>query len=149
VAPVRRLLATLFLLALVPATARADWLAAPTPPSVASAHWPDSACHGRELVHLVPQATIDGFLPQDPTRTHTGYTPGGTTCDVFIADWVHKQPVDYCSLLVHEFGHLAGFEHSLDPTDVMYGGRVVTAPECRQFPATLRGFRMAPRRRKG
>jgi hypothetical protein len=142
----RRLLATPFLLALAFAgSAHAGWVAAPTPPSVASAHWPDSPCHGRELVHLVPQATIDAVLSEDAPDTHAGYAHRGGDCDVFIADWVQKQPRIYCSLLVHEFGHLAGHEHSADPTDVMYGARIVIPQECRQFPATQWRFRTGRR----
>jgi hypothetical protein len=142
----RHLVIAVVLLAFVPAIASADWIAAPTPASVASAHWPDSACHGREFVHLVPQADVDAYKSEDPPGTHTGYSPMHGSCDVYIADWMLRDPIIYCSLLVHEFGHTAGLEHSPDPTNVMYGPVIVIAPECVQFAKTAKQ-RVAPHRR--
>lgn len=36
----------------------------------------------------------------------------------------------FCTVMVHEYGHLAGHDHSSDPADVMFPTLVRIAPEC-------------------
>lgn len=36
----------------------------------------------------------------------------------------------YCSMIVHEFGHLTGHDHSADPSDVMFPTLSVSIPSC-------------------
>jgi hypothetical protein len=35
-----------------------------------------------------------------------------------------------CALIVHEYGHLAGYEHSTDPDDIMFPARPARYPPC-------------------
>lgn len=40
--------------------------------------------------------------------------------------------VEFCTLAIHEYGHLLGYEHSEDPNSVMYGDRLSLRPRaCR------------------
>ena len=51
---------------------------------------------------------------------------GSVTIDSCAMDDLGAGPLDYERLLAHEFGHAAGYGHSLDPYDVMYHYMVVT-----------------------
>lgn len=107
------LLITAVVLLLVPAVAAA-W----TPPPrtadgqlalylpIARAAWPDSPCTGREKVYLNSQDAItewgeDAQGMADPS-----------TCEVWMSPGVERDPQTFCSNLVHEAGHLAGYEHT-------------------------------------
>jgi hypothetical protein len=50
-------------------------------------------------------------------------------CDVIIrrSDYTFLR---ICALIVHEYGHLAGFEHSKDPNDIMFPARPPRYPPC-------------------
>ncbi len=45
---------------------------------------------------------------------------GSVTIDSCAMDALGAGPLDYERLMAHEFGHAAGYGHSLDPYDVMY-----------------------------
>lgn len=79
---------------------------------IADAHWPASPCHGRERVVVAPALIPPGALAYTP--------PGG--CTVFV-EWRRMRGMPFrekCRLLVHEFGHMAGFGHRSDLASVMY-----------------------------
>lgn len=42
----------------------------------------------------------------------------------------------FCTLMVHEYGHLTGHRHSANPADIMYPVYVRSIPACRRRPAT-------------
>lgn len=42
-----------------------------------------------------------------------------------------------CALMVHEYGHLAGFEHSTDPNDIMHPARPQRYPPCVRHQALM------------
>lgn len=50
--------------------------------------------------------------------------PGGgrqyTTCEILIDPATRRRGRTYCAILVHEYGHLAGEDHSPNPDSVMY-----------------------------
>lgn len=104
------------------ATATAD-----TAPSaqIARAAFPD-ACEPVSYVDVdelpdgaVMWATVD--------RCEIAFAPGAYTINSAAR----------CTLLVHEFGHLAGLNHSDDPTSIMYG----PGPQ-KQWPACAERFRL-------
>jgi hypothetical protein len=106
---------------------------------IARAAWPDSPCAGRETVYLHADDAIDGW---DAAEGHaTGGRGSAATCEV----WMRSSPATFtaarfCGLLVHEFGHLAGYGHTDDPLDVhappgpwaevMYAGKAASWPAC-------------------
>jgi hypothetical protein len=82
--------------------------------AVADAHWPASACHGRELINWVTAPAMSEFAA-------TAYED---TCTVDIA-WnevadTDRSPGFLCTVLEHEFGHLAGLDHANSSSNVMF-----------------------------
>lgn len=98
--------------------------------AVADAHWPGSRCQGIERIDWV--TTIPG-------PDVVGYAEPAT-CQVEI-NWqailtTAPTPDYLCTIIEHEFGHLAGYEHSTNPLDVMYPTVVMPAHDCaKAFPA--------------
>lgn len=82
---------------------------------IARAAWPDSPCAGRERVYTHADAAMDA---QDARsggeRAIARAFPD--TCEVYIRSGLTA--VAFCIAEVHEFGHLAGYGHTDDPTDV-------------------------------
>lgn len=93
---------------------------------IARAAWPNSPCAGRESVRLhvdIPAADYTGY-------GYGVYDPNAHAlidlCTIEIDDGYSAvqgvDPAVWCSMLVHDFGHLAlGPDHSDDPTSIMYG----------------------------
>jgi hypothetical protein len=85
---------------------------------IARAAWPGSPCTGRENVHL---AGDDILRAQAPAVAGPGAALNGVatpeTCEVWLAGGMDART--FCTVLVHEFGHLAGREHTTTPGDVM------------------------------
>jgi hypothetical protein len=107
-----------YMIAVVAALA---WHPAPTPASVASNYWPQSPCHGREVVRFVDELApgLEGWAAQDD-------------CTVQVLRRVDRYPAHECQLLIHEFGHLAGREHTLG--GVMDPRLPVMPGPCKRFP---------------
>lgn len=85
---------------------------------IARATWPDSPCNGRERVAFLTPDLQNGKLT---FRGQTGdaFAMMDGSCRVYISD----EPMsDYtlCTVIVHEFGHLDGQQHSNDPDSIMY-----------------------------
>ena len=85
---------------------------------IARAAWPGSPCAGRENVHLAGDATLRA---QAPAIAGAGGALNGIatpeTCKVWLASGMDART--FCTVLVHELGHLAGREHTTTPGDVM------------------------------
>jgi hypothetical protein len=145
------LVALLTLIVATPAaakTAPASWM--PQARQIADAHWGMDPCHADVAITW-------GVLPVDENARSTwtnqfrdyGDPEHNTTCDVVFNS---KQDWDWpklCTVFMHEFGHLAGHDHSEDPDDVMfayYTGE--NAPECTKKAVSPAGSRAptAPRR---
>jgi hypothetical protein len=87
--------------------------------AVADAHWPLSPCHGRVSVVSATDEQIVAWTGE--ASAGAGASVDGS-CRVFVAwDLWSARPVrQRCRLLEHEFGHLAGVDHSLNPASVMF-----------------------------
>jgi hypothetical protein len=87
---------------------------------IARAAWPGSPCAGRETVHLAGDAAL---RVQAPTIAGPGESLNGmaepVTCEVWLSSTMSVRT--FCTVLVHEFGHLAGRGHTTVPGDVMNG----------------------------
>jgi hypothetical protein len=111
-----------------PKPTEADKLARFTP--VARAAWPGSRCAGRERVRLDDDVYIDEHEWQiDGVIAYASTWDPADDCRVGIRRGL---PSDvFCGALVHEFGHLAGMDHSENPHSVMYP-RLVISRACSQ-----------------
>lgn len=108
----------------LPAAATADYQPADSYPQlgqvlpIARDAWPGSPCQDRELIQFDPAPFIS---PLDGSRP-IGLAWEDGTCRVDLEDSLLGQPVLLCWVVTHEFGHLAGYDHSTDPNNVMYPG---------------------------
>jgi hypothetical protein len=96
---------------------------------IARAAWPGSPCAGRENVHLAGDAILRTEAPAvaGPGGALNGIaTP--ETCEVWLASGMDART--FCTVLVHEFGHLAGRQHTTTPGDVMNGDGNIDWPAC-------------------
>lgn len=83
---------------------------------VARAAWPASPCTGHETVSVRADERLAGAAPLFGTSQLLGLAEP-STCRAWLA--AALSPVEFCTVLVHELGHLAGLEHNDTPGDVM------------------------------
>jgi hypothetical protein len=92
--------------------------------------WPGSPCAGREVVHVGADdslaAEVAGLAP-GPGQTLEGMA-APATCEVWLAAGLSAQR--FCTVLVHELGHLAGREHTAVVHDVMNGAGDIAHEPC-------------------
>jgi Matrixin len=96
---------------------------------IARAAWPGSPCAGREAVHLSGDAALRAEAPAiaGPGEALNGMA-APETCEVWLAS--SMSPRTFCSVLVHEFGHLGGLQHTTTPGDVMNGAGDIDYAPC-------------------
>jgi hypothetical protein len=92
-----------------PATAQAE--------AVARATWDADACDGDVRLRF---ARLAADTNAESEWTEVDGTDEVMDCVVTFNTRVAWDYVRFCSILVHEFGHLTGHHHSGDPDDVMY-----------------------------
>jgi len=95
---------------------------------IARAAWPGSPCAGRENVHLTGDTALRAAAPAvaGPGEALNGMAEP-QTCEVWLASDMSART--FCTVLVHELGHLAGREHTTTAGDVMNGeGDIDWAP---------------------
>lgn len=111
----------------------ADLLAAARQP------W-DSPCAGREAIYVVTGALYNS-PPEYPARVNSAGVAIAGACLIVIRDDILQDPLARCLVVSHELGHLAGYGHSDDPHDVMYGGGLetlsVTHGACRAYARSI------------
>jgi hypothetical protein len=88
---------------------------------IAIAHWGISPCNGDVPVAWARLAPDENGRATWTNPFHDYGDPAGNTrCSVALntrQDWTWPK---LCTVLTHEFGHLAGNAHSPDPNDVMF-----------------------------
>jgi hypothetical protein len=120
---------------------------------IARAAWPGSPCAGREAVHLAGDAALRAQAPAiaGPGESLNGMAEPDT-CEVWLSSTMTART--FCTVLVHEFGHLAGRGHTTTPGDVMNGegdidyapcDRATEPPAAAQVEDELRSVLPAPR----
>lgn len=137
----RRLLACAALaLALAPARADAEGLAADLPvpaaaplmatgQTLAAARWGVDPCGGQVAVswsHMGPGINARSQWMSIDIDDASSYTECAITYNLDV-DWDWPK---LCTVIEHELGHLAGRRHVNDPRDVMSTYYVYPAPEC-------------------
>jgi len=87
---------------------------------IARAAWPGSPCGDREQVHVSGDTALRAAAPAvaRPGETLDGMAQP-QTCEVWLSSVM--DPRTFCTVLVHELGHLAGRDHTAAPGDVMNG----------------------------
>ena len=92
----------------------------------------------QEVTAGVTAADSDGYVPvyyscytDGELGSYDWYSDGyavygSITIDSCAMDDLGAGPLDYERVIAHEFGHAAGYGHSLDPYDVMYHYLFVT-----------------------
>jgi matrixin len=120
---------------------------------IARAAWPGSPCAGRETVHLAADTALRAAAPAvaGPGEALNGMAEPAT-CEVWLGATMDQRT--FCTVLVHEFGHLAGLGHTTTPGDVMNGAgdldhrpcdRATDPPDTEQVEEELRSVLPAPR----
>lgn len=91
---------------------------------VASGHWYDSSCRGREQLHWATNAQllIGGGLTPAPGEFVLGEAlRHDPRCVAYLNASVAGWDAEHlCVTFEHEFGHLKGLRHSAEPNNVMY-----------------------------
>jgi matrixin len=120
---------------------------------IARAAWPGSPCAGREVVHLTGDDVLRAAAPAvaGPGEALNGMAEP-QTCEVWLASAMSSRT--FCTVLVHELGHLAGRDHTATPGDIMNGAgdidwapcdRATDSPEDEMLADELRSILPAPR----
>jgi hypothetical protein len=98
---------------------------------IAIAHWGMSPCNGDVPVAWARLAPDENGRATWTNPFHDYGDPAGNTrCSVALntaQDWTWPK---LCTVLTHEFGHLAGNSHSDDPDNVMYAYYTGTNVPC-------------------
>jgi hypothetical protein len=121
---------------------------------VARAAWPGSPCAGRETVFLHADAELRAEAPILTGNPHDALDgmASPSTCEAWLSSGLPA--AKFCTVLVHELGHLAGRGHTDTPGDVMNGDgdvdyapcdRLVTPPPGEEALAQIRAVLPAPR----
>ena len=96
---------------------------------IARAAWPSSPCAGRESVHLGGDLALRAQAPAiaGPGESLNGMAEPDT-CEVWLATGMTART--FCTVLVHELGHLAGQSMSPSPFMTSSGAAVCSRPAC-------------------
>ena len=87
---------------------------------VAHAYWNADACSGQVEVSWTDQDTTINAVSTWKNPTDGYNNPGQNfDCEVDFNRLLSYDWPRFCTVLVHEFGHLTGHQHSPDPNDVM------------------------------
>jgi hypothetical protein len=101
--------------------------------NVAQQTFPNSPCQGKVQLHA-GMASLDAYgYTLDLVLQQAGVHVGGLavvdgSCQIFMVATLEGNPTLWCTVLVHEYGHLAGYPHS--NTGVMQPQALKTYPPC-------------------
>jgi hypothetical protein len=111
--------------------------------TVARATWGTLPCNGRVRLRFAP-------LPAELNAVSEWTQVVGSgellTCTVTFNARMRWRYVRFCSILVHEYGHLTGHAHTSDRADVMYPRYVRAFRPCAAGAARRAGASSASRR---
>lgn len=97
---------------------------------IANSYWgsPPTACASISVA-MAPVIFLSGE-PESGLATIPPSGASGIPCEVIVASTL--PPPLLCSVMVHEFGHLHGLQHSPDPGNIMFEGSPLAAviPGC-------------------
>ncbi len=111
---------------------------------IATRYWGVSPCGGVVAVSWAPlDPSINGNSTWWNPASAYGNAGANAQCAITLNqsqafDW----PM-FCTVMVHEIGHLVGQQHSTDATSVMYPVYVAPIAECQGAPAGAAGARVA------
>lgn len=98
---------------------------------IAKTHWQANPCGGE--VTLVWMALSAGTNATSTWANPVGQydAPGqNTTCQVAFNSSLAWDWTKFCSILVHEYGHISGHAHAQDEADIMYAYYARPVDEC-------------------
>lgn len=134
----RHLTATLTLIAALLLPAAAGAAAIPTPAAqdlqaradrIADQHWHAQPCGGHVTTAWAHLGTGTVTALATWTTPAPGMLPADGCTITYNLDAGWSWP-KFCTITIHERGHLTGHTHVADPADVMYEGYILPAPEC-------------------
>src|SRR5688572_2558530 len=115
--------------------------------AIGQAHWggPLPSCVVGGTV-IPPHAVL--YDDPDPSVAARADQPG---CRIWLdrSSWRQMRPTEACVVVVHEWGHLLGHGHSLDPFDLMAEMPVQAPRECRRPAGASRRARASAAHRCG
>jgi hypothetical protein len=111
---------------------------------IATKYWGVSPCNGVVAVSWAPlDPAINGSSTWWNPVAAYGNAAANTQCAItFNQNQAFDWPM-FCTVMVHEIGHLVGQQHSTDATSVMYPIYVAPVAACQGTPAAAAGFRAA------
>jgi hypothetical protein len=116
--------------------------------ALAQAHWgePVPTCVVNGVTTVPAHAIL--YDDPDPSVAARAEQPG---CQIWLdrSSWRAMRPLEACMIVVHEWGHLLGHGHSLDPFDLMAEVPVRAPRECRRLRSEPRRPRASAARRCG
>ena len=114
--------------------------------AIGQAHWggPMPTCVVGGATVVAPHAVL--YDDPDPSVAARADQPG---CRIWLdrSSWREMRPVEACMVVVHEWGHLLGNGHSVDPFDLMAEVPARAPRACRGMEGAARHARASAARR--
>jgi Matrixin. len=89
-------------------------------------------------VCVAPEVTVTWASTEDPSSAAQALY-GPEQCEIRLNPVVFPTltPEMQCNIVVHEYGHLAGLDHSPDPGSIMFAFPHPVIPECASWRSVL------------
>jgi hypothetical protein len=109
-----------------------------TPSSTQIAAWQQIARSYFTPVCLAPEVTVTWASTEDPSSAAQALYDD-ERCEIRLNPVVFPTltPEMQCNIVVHEYGHLAGLDHSPDPGSIMFAFPHPVIPECASWRSVL------------
>src|SRR3954454_14061550 len=103
---------------------------------VAKSYWHATPCAGEVAVSWSAMAPSTNATSTWANPVDAYSAPEqNSQCSILFNSALTWDWTRFCSILVHEYGHLTGHPHAADPGDVMYAFYVKPVAECQAAPA--------------